>query len=281
MMLQSCQNCWFNGLQYGSVGLSYGYCARHKVVLNNPDETTCGQQVRKDLGFQRSQEVSRLHSEHFDSGRIVRVIGREELARDVSSSLRDEEQLRRDEVADAVIDFGVLDTTISSLAQLKPMHTVRSVVAMTSLGRAYVRNCRTKGGSWTSGIHLYWWNKNRLDQIPELTIDDIRYTGAASLARQAELAVWSVMMLRLSFIDDIVELAHLENDEIGLEKGIADRAATAVHDFDPKKLGWWIRRELLPALTSRLDNARYRSIVSELRRNAADSFTSPEGAIGE
>ena len=79
MMLQSCQNCWFNGLQYGSVGLSYGYCARHKVVLNNADETTCGQHIRKDLGFERAQEVSRVHSKHFDNRIIVRVLGGEHL----------------------------------------------------------------------------------------------------------------------------------------------------------------------------------------------------------
>ncbi|WP_150126944.1 hypothetical protein [Sphingomonas panacis] len=250
-------------------------------MLNNADETTCGQHIRKDLGFERAQEVSRVHSKHFDNRIIVRVLGGEHLARDFSSSLQDEERLRRDEVADAVIDFGVLDTTISSLAQLKPMHTARSVIAMTSLGRAYVRNCRIRGGSWTSGINLYWWNKNRLDQIPELLVDDIRYTGATSLKRQADLAIWSVMMLRLCFIDDIVEAAFVENDEIGLERGITDRAATAVQDFDLRKLGVWIRRELLPSLAARLNNDRYRSIVGELKRKSEDGFILPGEEINK
>lgn len=274
MMLQSCQNCWFNGLQYGAVGLPYGYCARHKAILNSADDTTCGQHVRKDLSFGRAKEVSIIHSSYYDVDRIVRIVGGENFAKDVSFRLQDELILRQDDVADAVIDFGVLDTTISSLAQLKPMHTARSVIALTSLGRAYVRNCRARGGSWTSGINLYWWNVSRLDQIPFLPADDIRYAGAVSPARQTQFAIWSVMMLRLSFIEDIVEAANLEKDELGLEVGIVDRAASGVQDFDAKKLGFWIRRELLPALKTRLSYERYRSIMVDLKNNSADSFLS-------
>ncbi len=45
----SCAYCSHNPLQYGSLGLIAGYCVRHNVVLRHADETTCGQQLRKDL----------------------------------------------------------------------------------------------------------------------------------------------------------------------------------------------------------------------------------------
>lgn len=268
MKLHSCQNCWFNGLQYGSVGLSFGYCGRHRKVLNLADATTCGQHVRKDLGLARSQEVASIHSSVFDNDKIVRIDTKEEVAADTSSADKDTEILRKDRVADAVMDYGFLDSKIGSLAQLKSIESIRSDVAMTSLGRAYVKNCVSNGGKWTSGIHLYWWTKKRIAHIPDLEVSDLRYSQSTQLHRQAELAKWSVMMLRLSLLDDIVGYANQQDDVIGKEIGIADRAAESVQIFNLGKLSRWIKTELLPALNSRLDNARYYSLADELKNQS-------------
>ena len=56
MNLHSCQNCWFNGLQYGALGLPVGYCSRHNKILNVSDRSTCGLHLRKDLTVLRAIE---------------------------------------------------------------------------------------------------------------------------------------------------------------------------------------------------------------------------------
>lgn len=267
MKLQSCQNCWFNALQYGSIGLAFGYCVRHRKVLNLADETTCGQQVRKDLTHERAKQVSGVHSTVFDDDKIVRISTRDEVSKDFSSLYKDAELLREDRVADAVMDYGSI-TKIGSLAQLKSLETARSDLAMTSLGRAYVRNCAANGGGWTSGLHLYWWTKKRISYIPEVGVRDLRYSGLIQLHRQTELAKWSIMMFKLTLLDDIVSYAFAQEDELGCERGIVNRAAEEVQSFNSIKLRVWIHRKLLPSLDARLGRERYEALADELRNSA-------------
>jgi hypothetical protein len=270
MKLHSCQNCWFNGLQYGAVGLSFGYCARHRKVLNLSDETTCGQHIRKDLGLRRAQEVAAYHSNHYENEKIVRITSGVEVSSDSSASSRDVNIIRNDIVGESVVDYGHLDSKIESLAQLRMIQSPRADIALTSLGRAYVRNCVRNGGRWTSGIHLFWWTKRRLTEIPQLQVDDIRYSGHIQLSRQTDLAAWSVMMFRLSLLDDIVSYAGAQNDDLGREDGIANSAANAVTNFNVRKLSAWIKRELLPALEARLSFERYSMLSRELHQEEAD-----------
>ena len=275
MKLQSCQNCWFNGLQYGSVGLSVGFCARHRKVLNLPDETTCGLHVRKDLSLARSQEVAAIHARTFADDKIVRIVNNDEIGTDVSASEKDAALVRTDSVGEAVVDYGSLNSRIESLSQLRAMGTARSDLAMTSLGRAYVRNCVRQGGRWTSGLHLLWWTKKRLAVIPDLQISDLRYSGSIQLSRHVELAAWSVMMFRLTLIDDITEYARADGDDIGRVDNILNDAAIAVQQFSVTRLSKWISRELIPSLDSHLNYQRYSSLARELHRND-DSAGQPE-----
>jgi hypothetical protein len=271
MTLESCQNCWFNGLQYGALGLSVGYCIRHRKVLNFADGTTCGMQVRKDLSLRRAREVATVHSEAFSENKIVRWMDNTELDSDSSDSDKDLAVLRRDAVGNAVSNYGYLDAKIESLSQLGVMRTARSDVALMSLGRAYVSNCVNQGGSWTSGIHLYWWTKSRLADVPNVAVDDLRFVGSTQLARQTELTSWSIMMLRLSFVDDIVEYAGQEGDEIGRARGLLNQAAMAVSVFNVRKLGNWIRKEIIPSLDAHLDYRRYSKMARELHKESGAS----------
>ena len=268
MKLQSCQNCWFNGLQYGSVGLSVGFCARHRKILNLADETTCGLHIRKDLGLARARQVAILHSQMFKSNKIVRLTNNDEAASDVSDTEKDMEVLRTDAVGEAAVDYGSLNSKIESLSQLKTLETVRSDIAMTSLGRAYVANCKKNGGRWTSAIHLYWWTKKRLTVIPDLQVHDLRCGGPVNLSRQVELAAWSVMMMKLTFLDDIILHAREENDELGRVEDVTVCAAEAVQNFNVSKLSRWIGKELQPALEARLSIKRYAALANELHREA-------------
>lgn len=266
MNLQSCQNCWFNGLQYGAVGLSVGFCVRHRKVLTLSDETTCGLHIRKDLGLARAKEVAKVHASVFEDNKIVRLRDKEIVSSDTSQSEKDIAFLRKDPVGEAVVEYGALGSKIESLSQLRSFETARSDLAMMSLGRAYVGNCVRQGGPWTSGIHLYWWTKKRLALIPDLQVIDIRHEASIKLSRYVELTAWSIMMLRLTFLDDIIQYAQRVDDDLGQVGDILHEAATNVPNLSTEKLSAWIKRFLIPALEAKLNYERYSAIARELHK---------------
>jgi hypothetical protein len=268
-MLQSCQNCWFNGLQYGALGLPVGYCSRHRKILNTADGTTCGLHMRKDLSLDRARQVARIHAATYPNSVIVRIRDEAQAKTEVSEDERDLDSLRSDGVAEVVTDYGMLDSKIESLAQLKVLAGARAEVAMISLARGYVNNCIARNGSWTSGLHLWWWTKKRLPEIPDIAITDLRATGGIPLSRQATLTAWSIVMLRLTFIDDVVEYAAAENDAVGELKGLLQKAAIAVQTFNLQRLSGWMRREALPILDRQLPYERYRELSRQLHKDSA------------
>lgn len=277
MKLHSCQNCWFNGLQYGALGLAVGYCSRHKKILNAADGTTCGLHLRKDVSVNRAKEISDVHKKHFSSECVTRIVDTKCYESDVSDSEKDKGHLRKDSVADAVIDYGELGSTIESLAQLKAISGARAELAMLSLGRAYVSNCISRNGSWTSGLHMYWWSKSRLSEIPEIKVEDLRTVGATNLARQSVLTAWSLVMLRVSFIEDITTYARQQNDPLGTVYSLTEQAALSMDTFNLRNLKRWLKNEAVPQLDARLSSARYAELANKLHKDR-ESEEAQQGA---
>lgn len=270
MMLQSCQNCWFNGLQYGALGLPVGYCSRHQKILNAADATTCGLHMRKDLPLSRALQVSQVHAARYSDSVIVKIYGDEEAIHEVSSNKKDINSLRSDSVGEIVSDYGMLDSKIESLAQLKTLSGARAEVAMMSLARGYVNNCASRNGKWTSGLHLYWWTKKRLTEIPEISVKDLRTTGGIQLSRQVDLTAWSVIMLRLTLIDDVIEYAAAQNYPIGQVRGLLQKSAEAVQTFNLGRLTRWMRIEALPILDKMLPYEMYVELSRQLHKESGD-----------
>ena len=265
MILQSCENCWFNGLQYGAIGLPVGYCAIHKVILNFSAHTTCKNHMRKDLALQRAVEVSVHHSNYYPSGEIVTIYDEHIDRHDISKASVDLSRLREDSVGELVVDYGYLGTKIESLSQLRCIKGARAEVAMLSLSRAYVNNCyKNNNNKWTSGIHLYWWTKSRLSNIPYIRVDDIRSTGGLQLSRQTELIAWSIVMLRLTFIEDIAAYANNFQNDLGKAVGLLDEAARINQSFNVHKLSRWMKKEAVPLLDSYLNAEQYFEICNSV-----------------
>ncbi len=264
MKLHSCQNCWFNGLQYGALGLAVGYCSRHKKILNVSDRTTCGLHLRKDLTVARAKEVSEIHKKYYTSECITRIVDAGCYEMNVSDNDKDKDHLRKDSVADAVVDYGEFGSTIESLSQLKAIAGARAELAMLTLGRAYVANCISRNGKWTSGLHLYWWSRRRLTEIPEIKVEDLRSVGATNLARQADLTSWSLVMLRLTFIEDITNYAGHQNDPLGKVHSLTEQAALALDSFSLRALKKWLKTEAGPQLDAKLSRDRYAELATNL-----------------
>jgi hypothetical protein len=271
MKLHSCQNCWFNGLQYGALGLAVGYCSRHKKILNASDRTTCGLHLRKDLTVTRAQEVAEIHKKYYTSECVARIVDAASYETDVSDSDKDKDHLRKDSVADAVVDYGELGSTIESLAQLKAIAGARAELAMLTLGRAYVANCISRNGKWTSGLHLYWWSTRRLTEIPEIKVEDLRSVGATSLARQSDLTSWSLVMLRLTLIEDIANYAGRQNDPLGTVDSLTEQAALALDSFSLRALKKWLKTEAEPQLDAKLSRDRYAALATNLHSEGESS----------
>jgi len=279
MNLQSCQNCWFNGLQYGPLGLPVGYCSRHLKVLNLAEETTCGLQLRKDLSLKRALEVGGIHRKHYPVHEIVTVVEKKPANGSASCDPADLKSLTSDPVGAIAFDYGTLGSKIESLAMLKNTAGARAEVALTSLSRAYVANCVSREGRWTSGIHLYWWTRSRLADEPQIAASDIRTVGGLQLSRQVALTAWSVVMLRLTLIDDIAEHAASQGDQLGLARGLLIKAAEDVQSFNIKTLTRWIKTTALPALDKRLPYKTYVSLANDLHKEPPEPAAKPEHGV--
>ena len=265
--LASCANCWFNGLQHGSIGLSVGYCAEHRVVLRRPEETTCARHMRKDLLLKSSEAFNFQHKRFYmvEDGiqrlsDCERVTNGEYLSKEV-------EVLRSDAVGDSVADYGEYNSKIESLAQLRNQATLRSEFAMLSLARAYTRRCVQRQGSWTSGIHILWWTRRQLaTETPPVNIGDLRYSASASLERQQELAQWSLLMFRIVFISDIGAHAASRDGNIARLESMAEVAAEDTETPSLRKLQKWVRAKGLQWFDEALPESRYRALGETLIR---------------
>lgn len=261
----SCANCWFNPLQMGAVGLPVGFCTRHGQVLFASSQTTCGLLSRKDLSLASALRENAMHGRSFSKGEVCLLRGGPAAER-VSGAEADIRGLRRDAVGDVVADYGLLESTVESLAQLRRIRGARAEIAMLSLGRGYMGNCIQRGGSWTSGLHLYWWTRLRLSELPTIELADLREESLLSMERRIELAQWSLLMLRLSFITDLAGYAHRVGHALGAADGLLDEAALATGKPAPGPLRRWLEREARPRLDALLPEAEYQDLARALHR---------------
>lgn len=259
--LTSCENCWFNPLQNGSVGLSLGYCTEHQMVLRDSSATTCGRHFRKDLPLASAENYARRHREIYASDAVIQDVARRDAAENPRQITDDTKLLRTDEVGDLVADYGKYDGKIATLSELKRGGSSRKEFACLNLGRSYVYRCKVRGGAWTSGLNILWWVKKRLPDEPTFVASDFRYSAAGNLARQEELAIWSLLVARLLMISDVArnsggELARLEN--------LPQRAADASDNLSPRKLLRWIKAEAMATIDRELPESRYREIMEPI-----------------
>lgn len=269
--LASCANCWFNGLQHGSIGLSQGYCVEHKVVLVRPEETTCAKHMRKDLLFYSAEKFNHLHKRRYDSQDRVQKLYDCSIVDSSDFVSSNTSLLRRDVVGELVSDYGEYDSKIESLSQLNAPGTIRAEIAMLNLARGYVHTCVKRKGTWKSGIHLLWWTRRRLVQakVPDILPSDIRRPATSSLERQVELAQWSLLMLRLMFISDIgvhAKTTGADGGKIAQLEDIAELAAQDTGMTSLRKLNNWVKQRGVPMIDSILPEAIYKDIAADLRK---------------
>lgn len=281
MNLHSCANCWYNGLQYDSIGLRVGYCTRHEVILRQADHSTCGQQHRKDLLQISATRASKRQSETFPAYEVVRIDG-QPFNGAAGSYISKTRTLLTDSVASLVAEYRT-QPRIATFAQLRRTTGARAELALTSLGRAYVDNCVKNDQKWTSGINILWWVRERCISEPEPIIQydqDIRYELPVSPERHIAIAKSSLLMLRLLFLSDMGRHAATSpqkeegspiikttSEAITQLETLADDAA---EEAGPElaDLKNWIQDIALNRIDAALPRENYEQIQRELHREA-------------
>lgn len=272
MIALSCANCWHNALQHDTVGLAHGYCVLHGVVLTDSAGTTCGQLMRKDLSLPSADAVRLRHRRRFAETGATSLYGGNGF--DVLRVDGDEgaKVLETDEVGGEVANYRQLRSTIESLSRLSCLPGPRAEVAMLSLGRGYVANCVAQHGSWTSGLHLYRWTRQRIVDVPQVRISDLWIASAVSPVRQIEMAQWSIVMLRLALIADLGVHAGSNGrdgpyaDEVAVLQTLLDEAAEATGIVSLRKLLRWLGRHGVKRLDAALPEDRLSELARDLHR---------------
>lgn len=267
----SCSNCWHNPLQNDAVGLTVGYCTLHRRVLYESDQLTCGHQKRKDLPLDSALAAMEHHSQQFEPQTIVYIRTRKAANGAASKAAADTAAMTKDPVGEVVADWST-GAKIETLAQLRKMPGARAELAFASLARAYVAWCqRQPRGAWTSGIHLLRWSLQRLDQLPEIAVNDLRVAGRMTLPRQLELAQWSIVMLRLCFVSDMGHYARQQgSDVVGGLDGLVERAAEKT-DLSTASLLAWLRGPGLTRAHKALSHDHYESLAKKLHKDRGES----------
>lgn len=270
MIPLSCSNCWHNPLQYDSVGLTVGFCTLHKRVLFDADQLTCGHQKRKDLPLASAMEARKHHEKQFSPDEIVFIVSKKKANGSASAAQTDVDELNKDEVGQVVSEWSA-GAKIESLSQLKAMKGARADLAWTSLSRAYVSWCqKQKRGHWTSGIHLLRWALQRLDEEPAVQVADLRTSAHVSLARQVELAQWSLVMLRLCFISDMGAYVKPFADPVGKLDGFVETAAEESGELALKPLVKWLKNGGRSRAQKALPFKRYRELATQLHKRRGE-----------
>jgi len=270
-MLLSCVNCCHNPLQSDTVGASSGYCTQHRTVLLAPSQLTCGRHFRKDLPAPDASRERAAHRELFPETDIV-TLRRKERANGgyTSKSPADIAQLATTPVGVAVVEYGTLETKIGSISQLRFLTGCAPELALMSLARGYVNRCVENKGRWTSGLHLVWWTRSRLLEEPRVDVNDLRTESSAPLARQVELAQWSLIMMRLLLISDVASYAD-KNERISRLSTLAERAAERSGALSVKKLLQWLKRDGERAFDDALPEKRYKQLAADLHKTGDDT----------
>jgi hypothetical protein len=265
VVLLSCTNCCFNGLQADGFGARVGYCVEHRAVLHTAESLTCGRLFRRDLLLPEADAESELHQRTFSSEHIVQLRTKIN-ARSTGHADDDVSVLVKNASGKEVTDYGRLGTKIVSLSRLSMIPGARAELARLSLSRTYVRRCVDQGGLWTSGIHQLSWTIDRLLEPPDIGFDDLRDDVPVPQTRQRELAQWSIVMLRLTFLSDVGHLAP-DSDDVAALRELPEKAASAVDEVDFGALMKWVMQKGWASAVEAFPRDRYEALASELHHD--------------
>jgi hypothetical protein len=132
VLLLSCLNCCFNGLQSDGFGAKVGYCVEHRAVLHTAESLTCGRQFRRDLLLLEANAENEHHQRVFSRDHVVQIRTKID-ARSTGHVDDDVSVLIENASGKEVANYGRLGTKIESLSRLSMLPGARAELARLSL----------------------------------------------------------------------------------------------------------------------------------------------------
>jgi len=262
----SCVNCCHNPLRASIVGLDFGFCTRHRVVLRAQTESTCGQLLRKDLLMESARRLRETHAKRYPTTRVVDLYEPRNSSQNANLIEKPNGQLPSDPVVEETVAYAryARGSKIASLAAMRRIPGIRGEIAMATLGRSYVHNCWEHDRRWTAGVHVLWWTLERLGAEPsEPQSVELHGLEGLPLSRAVSIAKWTAVALRLYLVSDIGALAAASKDDVGRLADLADRALGAVEPGDGTALARWLADDR-PRYSRALSLKRYETIAAKL-----------------
>jgi hypothetical protein len=126
-----------------------------------------------------------------------------------------------------------------------------------------------RGRRTAEGLNLFWWIRRRLTTEPQIDIRDIRVETSLPIARQIELAQWSVLMLRLTVLSDLGSYAAEEGHGVRTLADLAECAALETGELSFRKLFRWIKATGKERVGKALPEDEYERLWGEVHRDDA------------
>jgi hypothetical protein len=205
--LFGCRNCIHNCGQSLNAGQGVGYCLKHDSVIPEPSRTTCKYLHRKDLPHFVVDEGVREHAAEFALfPRLVTLDTKEPIERIHYSERYYWEKQEFDPLTHALAQYFKAQRRWVLIQAFTGGSDGRRSLAHASLVRHYMDQC----GTWTSSYRLVLGLLEEIDETPYFTRRALVPSDGLSLDEIAADALWDVVFVRMSAIQEYGWHAGLE-----------------------------------------------------------------------
>jgi hypothetical protein len=206
--LFSCRNCIHNCGQSPNVGPGVGYCLQHDSIIWEPGRTTCKYLHRKDLPHFVVEEGVREHAAEFALfPRLVKLDTKEPVEQVRYSEKFAWERGSFDPLTHALAQYHKVARRWVLIQAFASGADGRRSLAHGSLVRHYLDSC----GKWTSSYRLILGMLDEIDDNPVFARKALLLGNGAVAEEVAEDALWDVVFVRLSAIQEFGWHAGLES----------------------------------------------------------------------
>lgn len=203
-----CRNCIHNCGQSLLIGQGVGFCLQHDSVILNPERTTCKYLHRKDLPHFVVDEGTREHAAEFAGfPRLVTLDTKEPIERLPYSERYQWEQGTFDPIIHSAAQYYKVQPRWALVSAFVGGVDGRRSLAHGSLIRHYMDRC----GTWTSSYRLVLGMVQDLDVQPAFGPKELILSAGSSYEEASEEALWDVVFVRLSALQEYGWHAGLES----------------------------------------------------------------------
>ena len=274
MLPLSCENCCHNPLQLGPIGLAFGFCVVHRMILSASHATTCGQLLRKDLPAVSARGERQIHARSHAVDHVVLLSNPAVSAESLLLAESPGAVLPADSVVGVVRRADA--TSGNSIAKLQRLPGARAEIALLSLAKARIQDAMEASMHSGSEDALLRWMLSQLAREPELAANDLHEPLTAPLAATVSLGKWHIVALRLGVLSDIGEWAKATGGSTDAIVALVDEAFDGTDGGDGEQLFGWVLRNQnrFLSLSPARDELAFR--IEARRNRSLPHYRSPE-----